>query len=659
MNSATPGRRAMSGRWQSIVWLLATLAVAVAAVIASAAFSGAAAEREALDPGAFVRWALPIALTVHHLVLGVVVGCLIFAATLVPSKDTDTAEEDSAAHPAFTLVRTVAVAASFVWLGSVVVVTVLTYANLVGQPVSGSAAFLSQLTYFLTDLIVGQAWAAITVIAFLVCNLAFFFRSTTGLACTALLALTAIVPISLIGHAAGSDDHYAGVGALAVHWLGVLVWVGGVAALAVTIPVLASTSTTLVTKSVIARFSALAGVAFFLVLGSGVINAALRLGEWDGLLSRYGQLIVIKFSATLLLGAIGFAHRRWAMTQVGSRSGTLLAWRLVIGEVLIMGGVIGVTAALGRTAPPVPLELEPAITPAEVFTGYPMPPALTWYRWLSEWRWDWLWLAFILTAAAVYLLGVRKTRITGDKWPRKRTASWFTGIVLLVYVTCGAPTIYGMVLISAHTVMLLALAVLIPLLLAVGAPLDLLRLSVPRRTDGSRGPREWIEASTPSVGAVVRNPLFSGAVLVLSLILLYYTPLLRLSLDFWIAHQVTNLYFLIIGFWFMASVMRTRIKPRTRLRQILAVAGVAGILLLWANMLAFGVSPVLEVDWFSSLDRTWGPSIAVDQQNAGTAVLLIGVAPLAVVLATFLPYKSRLPSTRPTDTSRSLPDVSH
>lgn len=658
MNSATPGRRAMSGRWQSIVWLLATLAVAVAAVIASAAFSGAAAEREALDPGAFVRWALPIALTVHHLVLGVVVGCLIFAATLVPHKDTDTAEKHSTPHPVFTRVRSVAVTASFVWLGSVVVVTVLTYANLVGQPVSGSSAFLSQLTYFLTDLIVGQAWGAITVIAFLVCNFAFFFRSTTGLACTALLALTAIVPISLIGHAAGSDDHYAGVGALAVHWLGVLVWVGGVAALAVTIPVLASTSTTLVTKSVIARFSALAGVAFFLVLSSGVINAALRLDAWDGLLSRYGQLILIKFSATLLLGAIGFAHRQWAMTQVRSRSGTLLAWRLVIAEVLIMGAVIGVTAALGRTAPPVPLELEPAITPAEVLTDYPMPPALTWYRWLSEWRWDWLWLAFILTAAAVYLLGVRKARMTGDKWPRKRTVSWFTGIVLLVYVTCGAPTIYGMVLISAHTVMLLAIAVLIPLLLAIGAPLDLLRLSVPRRTDGSRGPREWIEASNPTVSTVVRDPLLSGTVLILSFALFYYTPLLRLALDFWIAHQVTNLYFLIIGFWFMTTVICTQSKSRTRRRQILTIAGVAGIFLLWANMLAFGVSPVLEVDWFAGLARTWGPAIAVDQQNAGTAVLLIGVAPLAVVLATFISYKSRSTSTGATDTSRSLPDAS-
>ena len=118
------------------------------------------------------------------------------------------------------------------------------------------------------------------------------------------------------------------------------------------------------------------------------------------------------------------------------------------------------------------------------------------------------------------------------------------------------------------------------------------------------------------------------------------------------------LYFLIIGFWFMTTVICTQSKSRTRRRQILTIAGVGGILLLWANMLAFGVSPVLEVDWFSSLDRTWGPSIAVDQQNAGTSVLLIGVAPLAGVLATFLSYKSRPTSSDATDTNRSLPDVS-
>lgn len=639
MGSAPTETPAGTGRWRSAVWLVAAFAVAVAAVVVSAAFSGAAAERVALDPGAFVRWALPIALTVHHLALAVVVGCLIFAATILPPGDNESAPGPSSPHPAFARVRAVAAGVSLVWVGSAVVVLVLTYANLAGQPVSDNAEFASQLAYFLTDLLVGQAWGAITLIAFLVCNLTFLVRSTTGLAATALLALATIIPISLIGHAAGSDDHFAGVGALAVHWIGVLVWVGGVAALAVVAPIFASKRGAHQAKTVLSRFSALAGVAFFLVLTSGVLNSVLRLGGWEGLLSRYGQLILIKLAATLLLGAIGLAHRSWAIAQVGRKPGGQTAWRLVIAEVLIMAGIIGVTGALGRTAPPVPREPEPAITPAEILTGYLLPPDLTWFRWFTEWRWDWLWVAFAVTAAVVYFRGVRKARAAGHRWAWQSTASWLAGLLVLVYVTCAAPTIYGMVLISVHTVMLLAITVIIPLLLALGAPLDLLALTVQRRTDGSRGPHEWLHAA--AAGPAVRSPLLSGAVVAVSLGLLYYTPLLRLALDFWIAHQMANLYFLLIGFWFMTTVTRPRTAARTLSRRTVAVAGLAGVLLLWATVLASGVTPVLEVDWFGNLARTWGPSIAADQQRAGTSVLLAGVAPLVIVLTTLLLHRPR------------------
>ncbi|WP_245873650.1 cytochrome c oxidase assembly protein [Brevibacterium ihuae] len=649
MDSATPTgvreeRAASPGRWRSVIWLVTAFTVAIAAVVASAAFSGAATEREAMDPGGFVRWALPVALTVHHLALAVVVGCLIFAAAILPP-GSESAPGPSRPHPAFARVRATAAGVSLVWVGSAVIVLVLTYANLAGQPVTDSAEFASQLVYFVTDLLVGQAWAAITLIAFLVCNLTFLARTTTGLALTALLALAAIVPISLIGHAAGSDDHFAGVGALAVHWLGVLVWVGGVAALAVVAPMLSTargTDDSSLAKTILSRFSALAGVAFFVVLASGVLNSVLRLGGWEGLLSRYGQLILIKLAATLLLGAIGLAHRSWAIAQLGRKSGGRTAWRLVIAEVLIMAAVIGVTGALGRTAPPVPREPEPAITPAEILTGYPLPPALAWFRWFTEWRWDWLWVAFAVTAAAVYLLGVRKAHAAGHRWGWQRTGSWLTGLGLLGYVTCAAPTIYGMVLISAHTIMLLALAVIIPLLLALGSPLDLLALTVKRRTDGSRGPREWLHAAASTVGPAVRSPVLSGTVLAVSLGLLYYTPVLRLALDFWIVHQVTNLYFLLIGFWFMTSLTRPGTAPRSA--RVIAVAGLAGALLIWATVLASGATLVLQVDWFGNLARTWGPSITADQQRAGTSVLLAGVAPLAVLLTMLLLH-------RPTSTS--------
>ena len=652
-NPVTLQRKATGHKTQApLVWVPAAVFIAAAALWASLAFSGAAAERDAMDPGAFVRWALPTALTVHHLMLAVVVGCLVFAAAILPPWDNgpDSTSGDTGgqktAHPAFNRVMTAASVASVAWALSAFAVLVLTYSNLIGQPLSGSEEFASQLVYFMTDLIVGQAWFAVTIIAFTVSTLTFAVRSLPGLTLTAVLALTPVIPISLIGHAAGSDDHYAGVGALALHWAGVLVWVGGVAALAVVSPVLARRPTgdggghpagrgshRGLQRVVLERFSALAGVAFFLVLVSGVINSVLRLGSWDGLFSPYGQLILVKTAGTLILGLIGFVHRRWAISRAGTVSAGWTAWRLIIVEVLIMAGVVGVAVALSRTPPPVPLEVEPALTPAEIFTGYPLPAELTIVRWFTEWRWDWLWVAAAAIAAVVYLHGVRRMRIEQRRWPWLHCVSWMAGLVLLVYVTCSAPTIYGMVLFSVHTASLLALALVIPWLLVLGAPLKLAVWTVPRREDGSRGVREWLNAGEKPANRALGNPIVSGSALIVSIGLFYYTPVFRLALELWVVHQAANAYFLVLGFWFISTLLGTGVHQLAPLPiRIKAAAGTATVLFVWALVLA-GSLQVLQPEWFANLGRNWGSTVAVEQQLSGISVLLVGFLPIAAIMA--------------------------
>lgn len=386
-------------------------------VVSSIAYTGTVANRDTMHPGDFVLWSLPIVVALHHFTLAIVTGCLLFAAAVVPPRaDPSSAPTAGTAyaveHPAFRRVMTVASAASVVWVLAAVAVLVLTFADLSGQPLSASADFGQQLVNYVTDLVVGQAWSVIVLLAVVVSTLTFLVRSSTGLWGLTLLALSATIPISLIGHAAGSDEHYAGVGALVIHWLGVLVWVGGVAALACIAATVQPTPSKQGLQApkdfatvVVQRFSAIATVAFVLVLASGVLNSVLRLADWDGLVTRYGQLILLKFMATLVLGAIGWLHRQWSITRLATHPTNRTVWRLVVAEVLIMAGIIGVTSTLSRTAPPIPQELEPALTPAQRLTGYPLPPELTWDQWLSQWRWDWLWVAFMLIAAAIYVLG--------------------------------------------------------------------------------------------------------------------------------------------------------------------------------------------------------------------------------------------------------------
>ena len=58
----------------SIRWQLTGLAALILALAAALIFSGAAAARGVSDPGALVRWGLPVAKAVHNISLATVIG---------------------------------------------------------------------------------------------------------------------------------------------------------------------------------------------------------------------------------------------------------------------------------------------------------------------------------------------------------------------------------------------------------------------------------------------------------------------------------------------------------------------------------------------------------------------------------------------------------
>lgn len=369
---ARPGPPAPAGARLRTGWALpAAFGVAITALVVSLAFSGAA-ENDALGPGS-VAWALPIVTTVHHLMMILVIGSLVMAGFVLPPitgppgtglpVGAPSGSRPRQRNPAYRRVLRTASVAAVIWACSATSVLVLTYLNLSGGALSVDALFTGDLWTVMAGVTIGRAWLSITLIAVVVSALAFAVRAPAAAGATALLALTSVLPISLTGHAAASDDRVAALGAIALHWVGVLLWVGGVAALALIAPVLSRAEASpgdgyarpCLQRTVLQRFSTLAGVAFCLVLVSGVISAALHLGGWEAVTSRYGLLIVVKAAATAVLGLIGLTHRCWAISRVGRGPAGRTAWRLIAAEVLIMAGVIGVAVALGRTHPPEPL----------------------------------------------------------------------------------------------------------------------------------------------------------------------------------------------------------------------------------------------------------------------------------------------------------------
>ncbi|VXC31464.1 Putative copper resistance protein D [Arthrobacter sp. 9AX] len=629
----------------SNAWQLAGLGALFLGLVAALLFSGAAAAREVSDPGALVRWGLPFSKAIHNVSVATVIGGLIFAVGILPKSLTrrtrgqDSAED--AEHPAFTRALAVAAAAGAAWTLSAIAVLVLTYSDVAGQGVSGDAQFTQALVYFMTDIETGRAWLAVTIIAAVVTTALFGVRSLGGLALTLLLALIGLVPTALIGHSSSSSDHEGAINSLGLHLVGVSTWVGGIIILALLSGILTGPkagSSTDITEATLRRFSALAGFAFVLVFASGIINASIRITSWSDLLgSPYGQLILAKSAATLVLGGIGFMHRQWVIPQLGATGSTMssrrVLWQLVLAELLIMGATSGIAVALGRSAPPQPTTFAPDASPAFILSGYELPPELTPARWLTEWRLDWLWIAVALFGLVSYFLGVVKVFRRGDKWQWFRSVNWVIGLLVLTYITSGPPSVYGRVLFSAHMVDHMALTMVAPIFLVLGAPVTLALRALPPRGDGSRGPREWLLVFVHSkFSQLVTHPIFAAANFAGSIVLFYYSDLFGYAMREHVGHELMILHFLLTGYIFILSMIGTDPLPRRapypmRLLLLLATMGFHAFF----GVAIMGGTNLLAADYFGNLGRAWGQSALLDQQTGGAVAWGIGEVPTLLV----------------------------
>ncbi|MDQ0676620.1 cytochrome c oxidase assembly factor CtaG/putative copper export protein [Arthrobacter pascens] len=629
-------------------WQMAGLAALFLGLAAALLFSGAAAAREVSDPGALVRWGLPISKAIHNVSLATVIGGLIFAVGILPrtsgprSRVNNAADGDAPEHPAFSRALAVAAAAGVAWTLSAIAVLVLTYSDVAGQGLSGDAEFTRALVYFMTGIETGRAWLAVTIIAATVTTALFGVRSLGGLALTLVLALEGLVPTALIGHSSSSSDHEGAINSLGLHLLGVSAWVGGIILLALLSGILTGSKPGAgadITEPTLRRFSSLAGFAFVLVFASGVINASIRVTSWNDLFgSPYGQLILAKSVATLVLGGIGLMHRQWVIPQLGRKGGSALSsrrvlWQLVLVELLVMGATSGIAVALSSSAPPQPTTFAPDASPAFILSGYELPPELTPVRWLTEWRLDWLWIAVALFGLVSYFLGVAKVRRRGDKWQWFRSVNWVMGLVVLTYITSGPPSVYGRVLFSAHMVDHMALTMVAPIFLVLGAPVTLALRALPARGDGSRGLREWLLVFVHSkFSQLVTHPLFAAANFAGSIVLFYNSEAFGFAMREHVGHELMNLHFALTGYIFVLSMIGTDPLPRRapypmRLVILLATMGFHAFF----GVAIMGGTGLLAADYFGNLGRTWGPSALLDQQMGGAVAWGIGEVPTLLV----------------------------
>ncbi|MFB9955568.1 cytochrome c oxidase assembly protein [Cellulomonas denverensis] len=618
---------------------IAALAIAgVAAVVAGVAFSGAADPVLLRDPGALVRWGLPVVTTLSELAASLTLGGLVLLATVLPRRQ-DT-----------TLVRAAAgvtAASSAAWTLIAVLELVLTYANVAGLSPS-DPAFGAELGRFVTGFELGRVLLTAVIAAGVVTALSLLVTSPVGAAWTAVLVLVALWQTAQTGHASGAASHDLATSSMFLHLIGAALWIGVLAALA---PLAQRLGRDL--APAVARFSVIAGWCFALVAVSGIVNSLVRLGTWSDLGTRYGLLLLVKIALFGVLGLLGLLHRRAVVAKLTATDGpvTRLFWRLVLVELAVMGAVSGVAVALGSTAPPVPDDPIADPTPAEIVTGHALPPEPTTLSWVTQWRWDVLLASAAVAGIVVYLRWAARLRRRGDAWPWARTASWVTGMLVFFWTTSGGPAMYGHVLFSAHMVQHMLLAMVIPVLLALSAPVTLALRALPSRgaarpgqargADTSRGPREWLLALVHSRwGRFFANPVIAAVNFAGSMIVFYYTGIFGWALESGVGHYAMVLHFSLAGYLFANALVGIDPGPtRPGYPQRL--------LLLFATMAFhafFGVALVtgevlLVPDWFGNLGWPWGPSALEDQQRGGGVAWGIGELPtLALAIGVALAW---------------------
>jgi len=646
------GPRRGPGPWRTVVLVV----VAVAAAVAGVAFSGAALPGLVLDPGPVVRWGLPVAETIAEVLAAATVGALVLAVCVLPRREDRPAGArrpargaplaDGTAYPRSLLVAAWTAGG---WTVAAIAQLVLAYGNVAGTSPT-APRFGDELWLFVTEIPMGRTLGSVVLLAAVVTALAMVVRTPTGAAWTLLAAVAALWQLAQLGHAAGAASHDLATSALFVHLVGAAVWVGALAALAVLVRLVGRDL-----PPAVARYSVIAGWCLTAVAVSGLVSGWLRIGSLSGLRSHYGVLLVAKAVLLVALAGIGLAHRRRTVAALAARTDdptsgrlgvTALFWRLVLVELAVMGAVSGVAVALASSPTPVPQEPPAAPTPAFQVTGHALPPEPTLLRWLTEWRWDLLLAAATVAGLVVYWRWVLRLRRRGDTWPWARTASWTVGLLLFGWTTNGGPATYGHVLFSAHMVQHMVLAMVVPVFVALSAPVTLALRALPVRSttlsgDGSRGPREWLLVLVHSRwGSFVAHPVVAAVNFVVSMLLFYYTGLFEWSLRSSVGHLFMVVHFSLAGYLFVNSLVGIDPGPRR-------LGYPQRLLTLFATMAFhafFGVSLVsseslLVADWFGLLGRTWGASAIADQQTGGAITWGIGELPtLALAIGVALAW---------------------
>ncbi|MFG2041902.1 cytochrome c oxidase assembly protein [Dactylosporangium sp. NPDC048998] len=254
---------------------------------------------------------------------------------------------------------------------------------------------------------------------------------------------------------------------------------------------------------------------------------------------------------------------------------------------------------------------------------YGGPPAPSLAAAPHAWRVDPLVLAAVLVAAGGYLFGVWRVRRAGGQWPVARTLAFFgVGLVALAATTMGWLGVYAPVLFSAYAMQVVALLMVVPLLLALGRPIELAKAAL-----GPAGSARLDTVLHSRPARLFTVPVVSPLLLALIPFLVFFTPWYQATLQHPVLASLTHLALLLAGLAVLVPIWEadTIAAPVPYLLALmfalieLLADAVPGIVIRLDTHVIAGA-------YLATLGRPWGGSLLHDQQLGGDFLWCIGEA---------------------------------
>ncbi|HEX3813655.1 MAG TPA: cytochrome c oxidase assembly protein [Mycobacteriales bacterium] len=245
---------------------------------------------------------------------------------------------------------------------------------------------------------------------------------------------------------------------------------------------------------------------------------------------------------------------------------------------------------------------------------------------LGSWHLDTTVLIVLVLAAVAYLAGVRQLRRRGESWPLRRTALFLVaGLGGIAVVTMSALGVYDRTLFWPAATQNAVLLTLTPLLLSLGDPIGLVTRCLPARSL----PRGRIVT-------VLAFPMVSALLCLAATLVLYLTPLFRISLTDGAVHQLVWLGLVGLGCLFCWPMLSEQLLPEwCGYPMRMAFGFVDGLLDAIPGIIVMTGHGLIAGAYYASLHRGWGPSLRWDQTIGGGLMLTIAEAtavPFAVAL---------------------------